>query len=73
MVPPGHAQAPVTHEVPVGHALPQVPQLALSVLRLTQRPAQSVVPVGHAQRPAAHTWPVVQTLPAGRVPRAVAQ
>jgi len=55
VVPPGHAQPPLTHVVPVGQTLAQAPQLLLSVAVLMQRPAQSVVPLGHWQRPAAHT------------------
>ena len=63
MVPPGHAQPPLTQVVPDGQTLPQAPQLLLSVVVVTQRPAQSVWPEGHWQRPAEHTWPVGHTIP----------
>ena len=41
----------------------QVPQLLLSVLRLTQAPLQTVVPVGQVQTPAEQPAPLAQTCP----------
>ncbi len=47
-------QAPLVHTVPLAQALPQAPQLLLSVLVLVHVPLQLVVPPGHV----AHTPPV---------------
>jgi hypothetical protein len=46
-----------------GHALPQVPQLALSVFALTQAPEQSVWPVGQTQAPPEQIWVARHALP----------
>lgn len=42
--PPGHVQAPVVQVWPAAHAVPQVPQLAVSVCRFTQEFPHFVVP-----------------------------
>jgi hypothetical protein len=43
------------------HALPQAPQLAVSVWVSRQAVPQSVWPAGQAQRPATQLWPRPQT------------
>lgn len=56
------AQLPRKQTVPIGQAVPQVPQLASSLVLFTQRPLQTawlsrqIVP--HIPPP--HTWPVAQ-------------
>lgn len=64
VVPVGHRQVPALHVAPEGHALPQEPQLALSVARVTQRAPQGAVPTGHApmQAPATQFWPAAQAI-----------
>jgi hypothetical protein len=50
--------------VPVVHALPQAPQLALSVCVLTHTPPQSVMPGPQSpQTPAEHCWPIGHAWP----------
>ena len=58
-----HWQRPDVQVVPVAQVVPHAPQLALSVLVLTQRPLQSVCPLGHWQRPAVQVVPEGQTVP----------
>jgi hypothetical protein len=50
----GHAQVPLTHAVPGRQTLPQVPQLALSLLKSTQVVPQSVRPLGQPHCPFTH-------------------
>jgi hypothetical protein len=44
------------HVVPVGHAIPQPPQFALSVVGFTQVPPQVTSGALHAQTPAVQVW-----------------
>jgi hypothetical protein len=62
-VPVGQPQTPAVHDWPVGHTLPQRPQLFVSVEVLTQRLVQYVCPVAQPQTPARQSWPVGHTLP----------
>lgn len=48
------AQAPLRHEAPVPHCLPQAPQLFGSALVLAHVPLQTVEPAGQAHTPPAH-------------------
>jgi len=60
-------QTPAMQGTPVGHAMPQRPQLAALVMRLAQIAAapvpHAVWPVGQAQVPATQDWPMPQTVP----------
>ena len=64
---PGHWQLPATHDAPMGHRLPQPPQLRSSVCGSTHRPEppQEISPVGQPiwQVPAEHMLPGPQSLP----------
>jgi hypothetical protein len=40
--PAGQAQAPEVHVAPVAHAVPQAPQLRVSVATVTHTPAQTI-------------------------------
>jgi hypothetical protein len=53
--PVGQAQAPIVQVCPLGHTVPQAPQLALSLAVSTQAMPQALRPVGQPQRPAVHT------------------
>ena len=44
-------------------AVPQPPQLAVSVCVLTQRPMQLFSPIGHEHMPAVQVWPIGQAVP----------
>ena len=57
------AQTPLVHTWPAAHMRPQVPQLALSVPRLTQTPLQLVNPVAHTQAPFTQVWLAAHTRP----------
>jgi hypothetical protein len=59
----GQPQVPAVHTRPIPQRVPQVPQLPVSVWRLTHRPLHEVCPLGHAHRPAAQVWPVPQRVP----------
>jgi hypothetical protein len=60
-VPPLHA--PALHVCPLVQALPHVPQLAPSVIRLVQVPEQPVCPPLHAHMLPVQVWPAPQALP----------
>jgi hypothetical protein len=47
--PAPHTQWPLWHEEPVGHVIPQVPQLLLSSVRLTHALPHTASPLGHVQ------------------------
>ena len=47
----------------LSHAVPQVPQLRLSVCVVLHTPLQSVWPLGHLQSPAWQVFPFEQTVP----------
>ena len=51
---PEHGQAPAVHVDPLGHAVPQAPQLLLSVCSLTHVVPQSVVPPPQEHVPHVH-------------------
>ncbi len=42
------AQAPATHERPIGQAVPQVPQLFCATMRFTQVVPQRTCPLGQS-------------------------
>jgi hypothetical protein len=50
------------HSAPPPQAVPQAPQLSVSLPRSTHEPSQKARPVEHAlaQRPALHTWSALQ-------------
>lgn len=56
--PVAHAQRLALHEVPVAHAVPQAPQLAMSVRVSVHCPPHATCPVGHAQLPAVQRCPM---------------
>jgi len=59
------AHLPPLHTWPAAHAVPQVPQLARSLVRSRQLPEQLVSPPPHAvtQSPAAQLWPAEHAVP----------
>ena len=59
------AHVPAEHTSPAGHAVPQAPQLPLSVWVLVQTPPQRVSPVWQLGEhvPPEQTWPAGQALP----------
>jgi hypothetical protein len=59
----GQPQTPAMHDWPVGQAFPQRPQLATSLLVLTQAVLQRVVVPGHAQVPPTHDCAAGQVVP----------
>ena len=61
--PDGHTQWPPTHDAPMGHAAPHMPQLRVSVCRLVQALPQRVCPTGHWHRPATHVCPIEHAFP----------
>ena len=64
-VPLGHAQVPLTHVIPDGHAFAQEPQFFGSLDRVTHAPLHAVSPAGHVEVhvPFAHTAPDGQAVP----------
>ena len=57
---------PAVQVCPIAHERPHMPQLAVSVIVLTQAVPQRVWPVPQAiipQTPAVQTWPVMQAVP----------
>jgi hypothetical protein len=55
--------APPAQAVLAGHAVPQVPQLAESVMSAAQLPPHTLSPGGHVQRPAMQARPGAQITP----------
>jgi len=55
--------APALQTYPWGHALPQLPQLPVSLCRSTQLLPQTVCGAAQPQTPAVHERPGSQTLP----------
>ncbi len=62
VVVPGHAHWPEMHTPPVAQAVPQPPQLFVSVVVSTQPVGQFVWPEGHWQNPLAQCAPEPHTL-----------
>ncbi len=59
-------QLPPQHDQPPGHALPQTPQLLVSLLVFLQKPPQLVWPAGHEPLmhcPPEHVWFPAQACP----------
>jgi hypothetical protein len=63
VVPEGHRQRPVEHDVPAGQRVPQAPQLFESVAVFTQVVPQVTLPAGHVHAPAVHTCEGPQVTP----------
>ena len=64
LLPLGHWQPLLTHEPPVGQALPQLPQFCALLLKSTQDvPQVAREPQSTTQAPAEHILPLPQTLP----------
>ncbi|HEY7033529.1 MAG TPA: hypothetical protein VH482_19490 [Thermomicrobiales bacterium] len=59
----GHWQTPLAQLVPPKQAVPQAPQLALSLAVFTHWPAQRVCPLGQAHTPLAQLVPPPQIVP----------
>ncbi len=59
------AQAPALHTSPAAQLIPQAPQLALSVARVTQRSLHTFCPAGQLvwHTPAAQICPAAQAVP----------
>jgi hypothetical protein len=62
------AHPPATHPWPLGHAWPQLPQLALLLVGSTHAPLHAVVVGGHpwvalTHALLAHTWLAAHTMP----------
>ena len=57
------AHSPALHSFPLGHALPQLPQLAGSDVTSTQVPEQLDCPVGHWHAPTKHCFPPAHAAP----------
>jgi hypothetical protein len=57
----GWTQTPEAQTCPSPHAVPQVPQFAVSLLVSVHDPPQSDWPEGQAHVPAPQTWPPWQT------------